>query len=136
MLTHLALLQQLLLLPLLRSAHADARVRPWDLPVLPSNYESLTSSFAENSSSAQLIPRHVWFNLGTLQESPLLNSTAQLPVHLQHIHALKLRETKYTVHLVDDTQQHRFIDTVFANTSTQWAFHQISPKVGVSKSDI
>ena len=123
----------LVLLLLLLLPHSAKTVARWDYPVLPSNYDSLVSAYADSS---QLIPRHVWFNLGSFQEAPPLNSTAQLPEHLQHIHALKLRETNYTVHLADDTQQHRFIDSVFTNTSTQWAFHQISPKLGVSKSDI
>ena len=111
-----------------------------DDPVLPRDYDSWVSPYAASSAPAsasagrQRIPFHVWINLGSFKTAP--TSTSLLPEHLKHVHELSQRETNYTVHLVDDTAQHAFMRTRFANTSALWAFEAINPRIGVSKSDI
>jgi len=55
---------------------------------------------------------------------------------MRHIHLLKEREKRWSVNLVDDAHQQQFMKTLFANTSTYWAYQQINPRLGVAKSDI
>ena len=119
------------ILPLLLFQHGYASR---DDPVLPHFFESWVSPYATPGSR---IPRQLWVNVGSFNRGVRAPSTTdKLPEHMHHIHILKEREKRWTVNLVDDAHQQQFMKTLFANTSTYWAYQQINPRLGVAKSDI
>lgn len=110
----------------------------WDLPVLPASYHSVSAASTSNSDVTHLgpfrevdrkIPRHVWISMKTVPPAH------ELPPHIRRLMA---RESKnnWTVHLEDNAAQAQFMQRHFANTSTLWAFSQISPRIGNAASDI
>lgn len=105
-----------------------------DAPVLPPSFESWVSPYATQDSR---IPRQLWVNVGSFNRGARAPSTTdRLPEHMRHIHLLKEHEKRWSVNLVDDAHQQQFMKTLFANTSTYWAYQQINPRLGVAKSDI
>jgi mannosyltransferase OCH1-like enzyme len=100
----------------------SAEFERWKLPVLP-----LTEPPNHYASSDRRIPRHVWISVKSVPET--------LPHHLE---SLKKREeaSGWKVHIEDNAAQLAFMTLYFSNTSTLWAFQQISPRVGNAASDI
>lgn len=99
-----------------------------DDPVLPTNLNVAVNPWAD-PLGARRIPRHVWISMKTVPPADLL------PTHIRRLVAREAL-SNWTVHLEDNAAQLRFMETHFANTSTLWAFRQISPRIGNAASDI
>ena len=101
---------------------SESDLERWNLPVFPPTV--VVNPFA---SLDRRIPRHVWVSVK--------NVPNELPSHLA---SLKRREEQegWKVHIEDNAAQQAFMSLYYANTSTLWAFEQISPRVGNAASDI
>lgn len=72
------------------------------------------------------IPKFIW---QTMKDIP----SSWPPFYLTDM--LKFNP-KYKYFTMNDTDVDTFMDSVFAGTSVQWAFHKINPRMGAMKADI
>lgn len=105
---------------------------PWDLPVFPSTaFESMKGFNASNTvPKIHKIPRHIWISMSRVPKS-----RTQYALHVQKL--IEREEPhNWTIHLVNNEDQLQFMEDHYANTSTLWAFKQISPFIGNAASDL
>ena len=109
--------------------HVTAAIDPWDLPVFPPEMASRTEDIPdeEQVSKRYQIPRHVWISV---KETPLI-----VPTHLTNMMSRE-KPFNWSFHLVNNEQATEFMETHFANTSTLWAFHQLSSYIGPAIADL
>ena len=109
--------------------HVTAAIDPWDLPVFPPEMASRTEDIPdeEQVSKRYQIPRHVWISV---KETPLI-----VPTHLTNMMSRE-KPFNWSFHLVNNEQATEFMEMHFANTSTLWAFHQLSSYIGPAIADL
>ena len=71
------------------------------------------------------VPRIIWVAVA--------NASEELPGSLKDFFA---RNSGWQVNIIGNAEKDEFIDTVFADTSVQLAYHLISPLLGAAKADI
>lgn len=111
---------------------AASQENPWDLPLFPStNFESMRGFNVSNMvPKIYKIPRHIWISMSSVPKS-----RQQYTLHVQKL--IEREEPhNWTIHLVSNEDQLKFMEDHYANTSTLWAFKQISPFIGVAASDL
>lgn len=109
-------------------AEADAGdivvpLQPYELPVIPPSLPEAPQ--VPNSTYSKHIPRLIWMAVKDIKD--------QLP---GHIYEFFDRNKEWEKHICDNKCKDDFMNTVFANTSTQWAYELINPALGAAKADI
>jgi mannosyltransferase OCH1-like enzyme len=100
------------------------------LPLLPNENIKLDIEFSNKYNiisplNGKTIPKMIWI--------AVKDSKQELPSHL---HELFKRNPDWKIHIVGNNEKDLFIDTVFNNTSVQWAYHMINPALGAARADI
>lgn len=99
-------------------------VEPWNLPVLPSSSTPIQLGNISLTGDKK-IPRHLWLAVRDLSDE----MNWQLPPLFE-------RNRGWDVNLVTNEMKDIFMETVFANTSTLWAYNTINPAIGAAKADV
>lgn len=109
----------------------------YDLPVLPDSNAMLEamktldgpySNLTSRKSSCHHIPRLLWL---TMNHAPTHHG--DLPLHVRQYMELN---NNWEPAIIDNQYADKFKTTVFANTSTLWAYRSVNPVLGAAKADI
>ena len=96
----------------------------YDRPVMPSSVPDVFN-FTGSEPYMKLIPQHIWIAVRDISDDR--------PVHLAEF--LK-KNINWTVHYCDNDLKDQFMETVFANTSTLWAYNILNPIIGTAKVEL
>ena len=110
-------------------ASAESQLNPWSLPVVPLNFEQLTTQ-KHNIDYAKRIQRNIWISFRELP--PRENFTK----YYQHLEDIFQAAPLWSVHMLDDKDIDSFMGKYYKNSSILWAFNQINSNLRVAASDI
>jgi hypothetical protein len=145
------LLQQVLSLAAISSSRAAfTSNRPWELPVLPLNFDALITSRENlvkthtNISGAptdRLIPRNLWIAFRHVPQKLLSIFDAQPPQSADNSSLMGMmvaaKQVGWSINLMDgDVAEDLFMETYFPDTSYLWAYNSIGEYAKVSKADL
>ena len=96
-----------------------------DKPVLPASVPEPYTFDTANGGVAKLIPQHMWIAVRNVSDG----RPGHLPGFLK-------KNGNWTVHFQGNTEKDAFMETIFANTSTLWAYHVLNPAIGTAKVEL
>jgi mannosyltransferase OCH1-like enzyme len=108
-------------------------LRSFQLPFFPSLTEKQIMERGMLPASYKLVPPSPGKKVPRVIWVAVSNSSEELPGPLREFFQ---RNSGWQVNVIGNTEKDAFIDTVFANTSVQLAYHIISPLLGAAKADI
>ena len=95
-----------------------------DKPILPASVPE-PYTFNATHGVVKLIPQHMWIAVRNVSDG----RPGHLPGFLK-------KNANWTVHFEGNTEKDAFMETIFANTSTLWAYHVLNPAIGTAKVEI
>ena len=105
----------------------------YDLPVIPKTFIEYKDYFTDINPNAnnkewsdkKHIPQNIYIAVRNINDS-----------RPNHLGPFAQKNSNWSIHFCDNANKNHFMQTVFANTSTLWAYEVLNPQIGTSKVEI
>lgn len=92
----------------------------YDREVFPKSFPGvLSNKYSSSSSNDKFVPPHVWIAVRNISDK-----------RPNHLAGFVSKNSNWTVHYCDNAEKDRFMNDVFFNTSTLWAYNVLNPLLG------